>query len=336
MSRSGHDRIRLDDVARLAGVSRSTASRVLSGAGEFSASAETAVLEASRRLGYQVDPTARALATGTPALPDGRGGRIVVCVVGPTRVVLDDLYVGRAVAAVAETAQGFGAGVSLEWLPLGGRDLGFLATAPGVRGVILFNTVEPLLAGLPRTVLGRVVSVGIGSPQVPRFSIDTAGAAELMATHLLASGRREVAMVTGPPWLPCVQPQSQGYIDVVSAAGLEPRLVPGDFTSAAGAAGALAVLRRWLSTDAVFTTCDATALGVLSVLRRRGVRVPDDVAVAGFDDIPFAAQSSPTLTTATHPVARSAASAALSLLEPAVADSLPHHFGSELVLRESA
>ena len=334
MSRDG--RIRLDDVARLAGVSRSTASRVLSRAGEFSPAAERAVIDASRRLGYQVDPAARALATGTPALPDARGGRLVVCVVGPTRAVLDDPYVGRAVAAVAETAQGFGAGVSLEWLPLGGRDLSGVASGPGVRGFLLFNTVERVLAGLPRAIAGRVVSIGIGGPGVPRFAIDTAGAADLVVSHLLASGRRQVAMVAGPPWLPCVGPQSQRYVDLVAAAGLEPRLVPGDFTSAAGAAGALEVLRRWPTTDAIFATCDATALGVLSVLRRRGVRVPDDVAVAGFDDIPFAAQSAPTLTTATHPVARIAASAALSLLEPAVADGLPHLFGSELVLRESA
>lgn len=95
-------------------------------------------------------------------------------------------------------------------------------------------------------------------------------------------------------------------------------------------------LRRWPDLDGVFATCDAAALGALGVLLGRGIRVPHDVAVAGFDDVPFAALSRPGLTTSTHPVGQIAATAALSLLEPTAADRLPNRFGSELVLRETA
>jgi DNA-binding LacI/PurR family transcriptional regulator len=95
------------------------------------------------------------------------------------------------------------------------------------------------------------------------------------------------------------------------------------------------VLRRWPDTDAMFAGSDAMALGALAVLRERGVDVPGDIAVAGFDDVPFAALSAPALTTATHPVEQIVAGAVTALLgesrvPPATA------YASELVLRESA
>jgi DNA-binding LacI/PurR family transcriptional regulator len=328
---------KLSDVARLAGVSRSTASRVLTGAAGTSPQARAAVLAAAEKLDYQANPVARALAIGSGVLPAPGEGRVVVAVVGASRETLRDPYVGTAVAAVAEVAEDFGAGVGLEWVSLAGSSaLRRLADDPWVRGVILVNTVEELLLDLPLDLIGRVVSIGIGSPEVPSFDVDNGGAAEAAVTHLMHSGRREIAMLAGPSWLPCLRRQSQRYLDLMSGAGWEARLVPGDFTSAAGATGMTAVLHRWPRTDAVFATCDATAFGAISVLTHRGVRVPDDIAVAGFDDVPFAAQASPGLTTGTHPVGRIAATAALALLEPTVADRLPRFFGSELVLRETA
>jgi DNA-binding LacI/PurR family transcriptional regulator len=328
---------KLDDVARLAGVSRSTASRVLTGASGTSSTARAAVLAAAEKLDYQANPVARALAIGTGVVPVPREGRVVVAVVGAGREVLRDPYVATAVAAVAEVAEDFGAGVGLEWLALGGSPaLRRLAEDPAVRGVILINTVEELLVDLPLRLIGRVVSIGVGSPDVPHFDVDNGGAAEASVKHLMLIGRREIAMLTGPPWLPCVRRQTQRYLDLMAAAGWEARTVPGDFSSAGGAAGMTEVLHRWPGTDAVFATCDAAAFGAVSVLANRGLRVPHDIAVAGFDDVPFAAQASPRLTTATHPVSRIAATAALAVLEPTVAGRLPHFFGSELVLRESA
>jgi DNA-binding LacI/PurR family transcriptional regulator len=338
MTRVEHGEVKLDDVARMAHVSRATASRVLTGSAGTSPEARAAVHAAAERLGYQANPVARALAVGGRLTLSGRReGRLVIAVVGASRAALRDPYVATAVAAAAEVAEEFGAGVGLEWLALGGsHGLRRLADDRSVRGVILINTVQELLAHIPPALVGRIVSVGIGAPDVPSVDVDNAGAAEATVTHLLACGRREIAMVTGPEWLPCVRRQTQRYVDVVTAAGLEPRTVTGDFSSAAGAVGMTEVLRRWPGTDAVFATCDATALGALAVLRRRGVNVPHDIAVAGFDDIPFAAQASPGLTTATHPVGQIVATAALSLLEPSSADGLPRWFGSELVLRETA
>ena len=332
-----HGDTKLDDVARLAGVSRSTASRVLTGARGTSAEARSAVRSAAERLGYQANPVARALAIGSGVAPTPREGRVVLAVVGADREVLRDPYVATAVAAVAEVAEDLGAGVGLEWLALGGSPaVRRLADDPGVRGVIVVNTVEQLLLDLPRSLLGRVVSIGIGSPEVPHFDVDNGGAAEAALRHLIGTGRSQIAMLSGPEWMPCVGRQTRRYVELMRRSGWEPRTVPGDFSSAAGASGMTEVLRRWPGTDAVLATCDAVAFGAVSVLAQYGIRVPHDIAVAGFDDVPFAAQASPRLTTGSHPVSRIASTAALSLLEPTVGDRLPHFFGSELILRDSA
>jgi DNA-binding LacI/PurR family transcriptional regulator len=234
-------------------------------------------------------------------------------------------------------AEDFGAGVGLEWLAIGGsRGLHALADRSEVRGVIVVNTVYELLAQLPRRLAGRVVSIGVGAPGVRNLEVDSEGAAEAIVRHLLQTGRRAPVMLTGPAWLPCIRWQSGRFVEVMAAAGLEPRTVTADFTSAAGATAMTEALRRWPDLDAVFANCDATAFGALGVLLGRGVRVPHDVALAGFDDVPFAALARPGLTTATHPVGQIAATAALSLLEPTTADRLPRRFGSQLVLRETA
>jgi DNA-binding LacI/PurR family transcriptional regulator len=328
--------VRLEDVARLARVSRATASRVLNDAAGPSANTRDAVRTAAAELGYELNPVARALATGA-GMPAARQGCVVVAVVGADREVLRDAYVATVVAAIAELAGRFGAGVGLEWLPLSGsRALRDLAVRPDVRGVLLINTTHELLTELPPGLVGRVASIGVGSRLVPNFEVDSAGAAEAVVAHLIRSGRRTPVMLTGPRWLPCTHQQWRRYQDVMTDAGLEPRMIEADFTSAAGAAAMTQALQRWPGTDAVFATCDAAAFGAVGVLLRRGVRVPHDVAVAGFDDVPFAGQSTPALTTATHPVAQMAATAALSLLDPTTAADLPHRFRSELVLRESA
>ena len=135
-------------------------------------------------------------------------------------------------------------------------------------------------------------------------------------------------------WLPCTDRPVTAYRATMAAAGLPARVVAGGFDTASGRAGAAEVLRRWPDTDAVYGICDEVALGALQVLRASGRRVPGDVAVAGFDDIPAAEFSGPGLTTATHPVEDIAAAAARSVLVRA-ADG-PTLFASDLVLRESA
>ncbi|AVT38507.1 LacI family DNA-binding transcriptional regulator [Plantactinospora sp. BB1] len=322
-------RATLEDVARVAGVSRSTASRVIAGYGAASATARDRVVAAAAQLGYAPDPAARALATGA-------GVRLVVAVAGTAPTVLHDPYVDRVVRAAAEVCAPREVGVSLEWLPLHApARLRQLAEDRGVRGVLMINTTEPILAAVPAGLQGRTVSIGIGSRSVPSFDVDNGGAARTIVGHLLASGRRRIAMITGPEWMPCSRRPVIAYREAMRAAGRPIRLVPGDFTAPAGQAAMLTILARWPDTDAVFANSDAMALGALAVLRRRGIDVPGDIAVAGFDDVPFAALSAPALTTASHPVEQIATAAATAVLDrawvpPATA------YPSELILRESA
>lgn len=319
----------LDDVARSAGVSRATASRVVTGTGSVSPAARRQVTAAAERLGYAPDPVARALAT--------RGGfRLVVAVSGGTADVLHDPYVERVVGAAAAAAAPHRIGVSLLWVPLSvPAQVAALAQDRSVRAVILINTTGQVLDAVPGHLRGRVVSIGIGSRVVPAVDVDVAQAAEEVVSHLLASGRRRIAMVTGPRWLPCTHPAVLAYRRILRQAGLPVRLASGDFSAHRGRAAVAEVLRRWPDTDALYASNDATALGVLAGLRERGVDVPGDIAVAGFDDIPFASLSAPALTTASHPVARIATTATEAVLH---GTALPPRtlYPSELVRRESA
>lgn len=330
MSSTGEGRrapVTLEDVARAAGVSRATASRALQGADTVTTPARERVRAVAARMGYAPDPLARALAAGT-------GTRLVVAVVGPTAAALDCHHAERVLAAAAEVSDRAGLGASLHWLPLDRpEELELLAADRSVHGVVLVNTTEALLAAVPRALRGRVVSIGIGSADVPAVDVDNAGAATAMVRHLIDGGRRRIAMITGPRWMPCAWRMVDAYRDVVQEAGLPVRIVQGGFDAADGRAGAREALRRWPDTDAVFAVCDATAIGAATALRDLGVRVPGDVAVAGFDDVPAAEWSA--LTTATHPV-RSIATAAAQALLGSTSREPRTWFPSELVLRESA
>ncbi|MGN9811560.1 LacI family DNA-binding transcriptional regulator [Micromonospora sp. BQ11] len=298
----------LADVAAAAGVSAATASRVLAGTGYASPAAQDRVTAAADRLGYVPNLAARALARGS-------GVRLVVVVSGASPAVLDDPYVDRVVGAAARVCAPHGLGVALHWLPT--RDPGGLrrlAEDRGVGGLILLNTTERVLDAVPSALRGRVASIGIGSAGVPSFDVDNAGGTDEVVRHLYATGRRRIAMVTGPRWLSCAGRSVRAYRRVVREAGLPARMVRGDFTAQRGRTAVREVLARWPDTDAVVGISDATALGVIDGLRADGVQVPGDVAVTGFDDIPLAAVTTPALTTATHPVAQIATAAATAVL----------------------
>lgn len=192
-----------------------------------------------------------------------------------------------------------------------------------------------MLDEVPRALRGRVVSIGVGSAHVPSFDVDNRAASAAIVGHLLASGRRRIAMLTGPNWMPCAERPVEAYREAMTAAGLPVRLVRGGFGAEDGRVAAAEAMRRWPDTDAIYAICDMVALGAIGALRSMGVRGPADVAVAGFDDAPAAAWSGPPLTTATHPVARIATSAATALLS-AGHEHAETWYPSELVLRESA
>ncbi|GLY47065.1 LacI family DNA-binding transcriptional regulator [Lentzea sp. NBRC 102530] len=319
----------LDDVARAAGVSRATASRVVTGHGPASQHTRDRVAAAVAALGYVPDASARALVTRT-------GTRLAIAVIGHTAAVLDDPYVGRVLTSAAHVAAEREVGVSLHWLPL--NDPGSLARLAGSRGLgglVVVNPTRPALETVPRSLRGRVAAVGVGARGVPSFDVDNRSGTDGVVRHLVHTGRQRIAMVTGPSWLPCGDRAVEAYRKVLHDSGAQPRVVVGDFTAVRGAEAAVEIMARWPDTDAVFALSDLTALGVLDGLHSLGVRVPGDVAVAGFDDIAFAGLSRPALTTSTHPVEEIATAAACSVLDRRDTSGATF-YPSSLVVRESA
>ncbi|GIF07994.1 substrate-binding domain-containing protein [Actinoplanes siamensis] len=297
----------LAEVARRAGVSPATASRVLSGAGPASAASRAAVLAAAQQLGYQPHPVARQLARKT-------GTRIVFAVRDNRADILRDPFVTRATTAMAAALDPYDVGVSLRHLGLDcAADLERLSADRGLAGLVLAGHDRELLGHLPAGLRGRTAAIGAGGADV-----DSAAGVGALISRLHAVGRRRIALIAGPSWLAASAAPVGAYLRLVRAAGLRARIVRGDFTSDRGGAAARAILTRWPDTDAIAAVSDATALGALGALAAAGVRVPDDVAVTGFDDIPLAGTACPALSTATHPVEEIAAAAARAALGEAV------------------
>jgi DNA-binding LacI/PurR family transcriptional regulator len=316
------------DVARNAGVSKSTVSRVLTGHRGVSPDAIEQVRRAAVELGYVRNPAALSMSTGN-------GTRVVIGVVSPRATLVVDEYLARVVVTAARVCAVERIGVGLEPLPLNGpRPLGNLAHDPTVHGIVLVNTTKSVLNAIDHRLVGRVVSIGIGSSIVPTVDVDNHLGGKAIASRLVQSGRRRIAMVSGPRWMPCLDRMTRAYGEVMGAAGLPKRIVVGGFTAESGQLATKAILRRWPDVDAIFAVCDATALGVIAELRARHIDVPHDVAVAGFDDTELAQYAG--LTTATHPVEAIAEAATRAVLD-ARSTRLPDmYFPSQLVARQTA
>jgi DNA-binding LacI/PurR family transcriptional regulator len=160
---------------------------------------------------------------------------------------------------------------------------------------------------LPRTLASRGVPVvcsgrPLGRSRLPYVDVDHRTGVEAAVSHLLATGRRRVATVAGPQDMVGGVDRLRAYRSVMRRAGMRPLAAMGDFTRESGAAGMHQLLQVHPTIDAVFAASDLMARGALTALRRAGRRVPDDVAVVGFDDLDQARQADPTLTTVHQPV----------------------------------
>ncbi|MFS8199881.1 LacI family DNA-binding transcriptional regulator [Streptomyces sp. CWNU-52B] len=308
MSQSGGRRRppTIHDVAREAGVSRGTVSRVLNGGHYVSPGAQEAVNAAIRRTGYVVNRHARSLITG-------RSDSIGFLLTEPQERFFEDpnfnvLLRGCTQALAAHD-------IPLLLMLAGTEDerrrITRYITAGHVDGVLLVSShsgdpvAEQLRdAGVPLVLCGK--PIGVGS-KISYVAADDRDGARDMVRHLVSLGRRRVGMVTGPLDTPGGVERLAGYREVLTESGIEldERLVvSGDYSRASGEAGAELLLERAPDMDAVFVASDLMAQGVLSTLHRAGRSVPGDVAVGGFDDSSAALASSPELTTIRQPYDR--------------------------------
>ncbi|MBB4683898.1 LacI family DNA-binding transcriptional regulator [Amycolatopsis jiangsuensis] len=288
----------LEDVAAFAGVSRSTASRALNEDEYVSAASREKVLAAARDLGYSPNQAARSLVTR-------RTDAIAVVLSEPEARLLDDPYrtavmragyreladIGRQMVLIfSDTTEDLRRTVRfLE----GGHVDGALVFAP--------HRADPLpkalrLLKIPVVFGGQPAGLKRGAHVV---DFDNESGARLAVEHLLAAGRRRIATVSGPQDQNAPIDRLAGWRKTLLDAGLDPAGLAeeGDFTLAGGANAMSALLERAPDVDAVFVASDMMALGALRTLEGAGRRVPEDVALVGFDDnVTLAPAMTPPLT----------------------------------------
>ncbi|MET8976465.1 LacI family DNA-binding transcriptional regulator [Streptomyces sp. NPDC004539] len=293
----------IHDVAREAGVSRGTVSRVLNGGHYVSPSAQEAVNAAIRRTGYVVNRHARSLITG-------RSDSVGFLLTEPQERFFEDPNFNVLLRGCTQALATHDVPLLLMLAATEDerRRITRYITAGHVDGVLLVSSHsgDPIAqelreAGVPLVACGK--PIGIGS-KVSYVAADDRDGARDMVRHLLSLGRRHVGVVTGPLDTPGGVERLAGYREVLAQADIaydERLVVSGDYSRASGEAGARALLARAPELDAVFVASDLMAQGVLAVLRESGRRVPEDVAVGGFDDSPAAVAATPALTTIRQP-----------------------------------
>lgn len=293
------------DVAAQAGVSRGTVSRVLNGGGLVSPEARRVVEEAIRATGYTANHHARSLATG-------RAGSLAFLLTEPQHLLFEDPTYARLFRGIAEalskrqmTLVLLVAGTEVE--RAGVLDY---VSAGHVDGVMLVSAHEadPLVndlveAGVPAVCCGVPLGHEV---KIPSVSVDEAGAARQMVRYLRGHGHRRIGFISGPRGTPGGRFRAEGFHQEMGS-DFESRLTAeGDYSIQSGREAMEVLLARSRDSgapmpDAVFAASDRMAAGAIAVLREQGFTVPDDVAVAGFDDAGLAATHVPTLTTMRQP-----------------------------------
>ena len=270
------------DVARRAQLSVATVSRVLNGFENVSDGAREKITAAVKELGYVPHAGARSLSLARTnaigvVLPALHGEFFSEVVRG-----MDQVASARGYFLLLSNMHPESSGGSAEVLrALRGRVDGLLLMAPHVRDREL---VEALPSGLP-TLLINTRAQPAGCPGI---HLDNAAGATAVAEHLLALGRRKIVHISGPSGNIDAQERADAFRNTVSKAGAEVAIVAGDFYEDSGERAVRQLLAEGHKFDAIFAANDNMAIGALTALREAGVRVPQDVAVAGFDDIPLA------------------------------------------------
>ncbi len=291
----------LEDVAREAGVSRSTASRAINGGLRVSPEAQAAVDDAVARLRYTPNRAARSLVTK-------RTDSIALVVPeSGSRVLTDPFLAGLLRGTTAATAH-----TDLQLVILlnekgtaSNRVARYLASGHVDGAVIASHHERQMLedavsrANLPAVFIGRP----FGDTPRHYVDLDNVEGGRLAARRLIERGCRRIATITGPPDLSAGIDRLQGWREELAAAGLPTdAVVEGDFTPEAGVLAAERLLAEHPDLDGVFVASDVMAEGAMRVLTQAGRSIPDDVAVVGFDNLGVAQHAVPRLTTIDNPV----------------------------------
>lgn len=304
----------LEQVALAAGVSRSTASRAINGGSKVSIEAQKAVDSAIARLGYVPNRAARSLVTK-------RTDSIALIVPEQDERVLSDPFFAAVIrglnAALKETEIQLVLLIANPGDPVS-RVARYLNNGHLDGAIIVSHHQGDEIEEV--ALNSRTPCVFVGRPFDPSRNIkyvdlDNKAGGRIATEHLIAHGRTNIAHLSGPSDMSAGVDRSQGWQEAIENAGLRAGPVfGGDFTTSAGVAAMESILAADPTIDAVFAASDLMALGALQVLRERNLRVPEDVAVVGFDNIGVSETSSPALTTVINPVSQMTRWAATELL----------------------
>lgn len=320
------------DVARLAGVSASTVSRILNGTAKVSPAKRQKVLAAIEQTSFTPNHMAQNLKSGHSMTI----GIVVQDISSP--------FFDEALRGVDESLKGTGYTsviVSGHWDADEEEDRIRLLLARKVDGIILLSGRISDEAVLRFAQRRPIVSTGrqLCSAQSVSFKIDNERGAFLAVNHLIEIGHRRIAFVTGPENNADAAERLQGYRRALTEADIainDELIVPGDFHEACGLLAVNHLFETRQQFTAIFAANDLTAYGVRLGLYRKGIRVPDDISLIGFDDLPGSAYTAPPLTTVHQPlydIGRLATSALLGLINGRpVTSEVP---SLELVVRET-
>jgi LacI family transcriptional regulator len=334
--------VTLEEIARLAGVSRSTVSRVVNGDHRVSDAARSRVQDVIRRHNYHPNAAARSLAS--------RRTRVLGLLVSKAvrGLFVDPFYplliqgtadgcnaAGYNLAMLMDTSEDGSAVEQLYQRVIRGRH---------VDGLILacHAVDDPIVAQLERDCIPFVLVGRHPGSAVSFVDVDSRGAAQEAVAHLLDHGYQRIAMICGAANLIATIDRHAGYVNALQQAAIPPepsRVVFADFTQRGGYRAMVGLLhdRRRLP-DAVFAASDAMALGAIAAILEAGLRVPDDVAVMGFDGLIEGEDSKPPLSTVSQPVAdlgREAVRLLLALVEESDTGPMQRFLPTQLTVRRS-
>lgn len=287
------------DVARLAGVSHQTVSRVINGSADVTPETRARVEAIIAELDYRPSAIARSMASG-------RAGTLAC--IAPN---LTDYTFARIIEGSEREARqnGFfllssGAASVEDFRALCDELVGHRR----VDGLIVINPyADERHAYLPQNFPTVFVGAHSRDSAIGSVSLDDEKAAYEATRHVLALGRRKIAMVTGPMSEDCSQDRSDGYIRALTEFGVGvdySMIIEGDWSATSGQDALLALCEQGCRPEAVFAQNDRMALGVLHAARDMGMRVPRELAVIGVDDMPLSSYFDPPLTTMQQDMAR--------------------------------
>ncbi|WP_341717805.1 LacI family DNA-binding transcriptional regulator [Micromonospora sp. FIMYZ51] len=334
---TGAQRPTLEAVARRAGVSRATVSRVVNGSTTVAEPIQEAVRQAVAELGYVPNLAARTLVT------QRTDSIALVMPEEATRVFSDDQVFPGIIRGAAQELEAADKQLvlMLAGSPAGHERVERYTTGRHVDGVLFasLHGADPLPAklaalGIPVVCSGRPLD----GANVPYIDVDQVGGVTRAVRYLIDTGRRRIATIAGPQDMVAGIERLAGYRDTVVAAGLPEMVAVGDFTRESGAAAMRELLTAHPDLDAVFAASDLMAHAAMRTLRETGRRIPDDVAVVGFDDIETAAYTDPPLTTVRQPIVELGRQGTRLLLRLAAGEQVEPALilPTELVIRESA